>query len=306
MQKFKSIPILLATILFVLSSPGFQTVSAQAPVSIKISPLTFKYSLDKGEKKSDLISITNRSKFEVQIQSQVEDFVMGDEEGTPQFLPQGSGTTSLATWVKVSLSKFTLAPLETKAVSFQISVPKDAEPGGHYAAIFFKTLPKKAVKETTLGVAGRVGTLVLVEVTGEVKKTGEIVEFKAPKIVNRGPVNFKVRFKNTGTVHFQPKGAIKISSWFNKNLAEIPLQEHEVLPNSIRLLWGKWDCRYLFGLYKANLEMKDGEGKVLTASVRFFAFPWKIVLIVLAGIFILFVILRLLKKKFKIVRKEKK
>ena len=294
--------ILLATICIFLISPQI-TSAVEEPISLKISPLTFKFSIDKGESKTENVSLINPNDFEIKIQSEKEDFVMEDEEGTPKFLPQGADGTSLADWISVSLDKFTLAPQETKDISFEIKVPEDGEPGGHYAAIFFKTVPEEVKGQTQMRVSGRVGALVLVSVPGEVSQIGEIVEFNVPKFIDKGPINFLARFKNTGTVHYQLTGKVKIYNWFGKEVGQIDLPEHIVLPDSIRRFAGEWGVKYLFGKYRADLEMKDGEGNLQTTSLTFFAFPWKEGLIVLGSILILLAAVIITKKKFKIVKK---
>jgi len=218
-------------------------------------------------------------------------------------LPKGSGKTTLASWIEVSADNFYLSPNETKEIPFTITVPANGEPGGHYAAIFFKTEPTSTKGQAQLEISGRVGALVLVSVPGQVSKTGEILEFKTPKFVNSGPVKLFVRFKNTGTVHYQLGGTIKIYNWLGKETATVQLPEHLVLPGSTRQFEGSWKANFLFGKYKARLEMKDGGGNTRTAEAIFFAFPWKIGLIILGSLLILINITYIIKRKFKIVRK---
>lgn len=277
-------------------------VFAQGPVSLKISPLTFKYTLEKGKEVSDIVRIINPNQFPLEIESEKEDFFMADEEGSPSFLPQG-GKMSLASWIKIGLEKFSLAPLETKEIPFTISLPKDAEPGGHYGAIFFKTQPSLKKGQTQIGIASRVGALILVSVLGEISQKGEIIEFKARKFLDKGPVSFFVRFKNTGTVHYEPRGKITILNWFGKKVAELSLPKHTVLPESIRRFETTWQKRYLFGKYQAQLEVFDGEGISHKKAVSFFVFPWQESLIILGGLLAIWQTLSFLKKRYKVVKK---
>ena len=298
-KKIITIIILPVMVIF-----GSSLALAQDEIAIKISPITFKYKIDKDQTQKGVISVINPNDFSIEVESEVEDFLMENEEGVPKFLPQGAGKTTLASWVSVSLDKFSLAAQETKEVSFTISVPSDAEPGGHYAAIFFKTIPGTEDSKTQLGVSTRVGALTLVSVPGNVSQGGEIVEFATPRFVGKGPIDVLARFKNTGTVHYQLGGTVKICNWFGKEVAKIDLPEHIVLPDSIRRFEAKWETNYLFGKYTAKLEMTDGAGKAHSIDKSFFAFPWKEGLIVLGAVLLLLAILMCAKKKFKIVKKN--
>lgn len=302
-DSFKKIIAVILAIAFLVLAGQSVLAKPEKPVAIKISPLFLKYSLKRGEQAIGRVSVTNPNRFKINVQSEVEDFIQGDEIGTPQFLPQGAGITSLASGIKFSLDQFILAPLETKDISFTINIPKDAEPGGHYAALFFKMLPQKRNGRTQLSVGGRAGTLVLVSVPGKVSQAGAIVEFSGPKLVNKGPVKFLVRFKNTGTVHYQPKGLIKISSTFNRKPASIKLDEHFVLPKSIRRYEPKWNTGYGFGIYRATLEIKDGRGRKLTKSLRFVIFPSKEALVVLGISLLIYASTSFFKSRYKITKK---
>ncbi len=293
---------ILTTFLVVLFGLNFAKAAVE-PVELKISPVTFKFQVEKAGKISEKIYLTNPNDFELKIKSEVEDFLQGDEEGTPRFIPQGTEKTTLSSWVKVGLSEFVLAPFETKEIPFEINAPKDAEPGGHYAAIFFKTVPEEEEETTRIGISSRVGALVLVSVPGDVSQTGEIVEFRGPKFVGRGPVDFLARFKNTGTVHYQLGGEVKITNWLGKETAQVILPEHIVLPDSIRKFEAGWERKYPFGRYTAELQMVDGGGNLRTAQISFFAFPWQETAGLIVILIVVWFVLKYVGKKYQIVKK---
>lgn len=68
-------------------------------------------------------------------------------------------------WFKIEKPDFILESGEKRIVNFTISVPKDAEPGGHYATILFvPQLPSFYFKEKGPRVVPIIGVLFLVEV----------------------------------------------------------------------------------------------------------------------------------------------
>jgi len=287
---------------------GSSFVSAQG-TGIGISPLIFRYSLDRGDVQKGTINVTNPNDFEIGVKSEIEDFLPEGTGGAVELIGESEEITSLFRWIRVEPDSFNLAAKETKTVSFEIALPEDAEPGSHYASILFRAVPpEKEGKETTIGVSGRVGALVLVEVSGEVLSQGKIVSFKVPSFVGKGPVKFSATIKNTGTVHWQAKGTVKIFSWFGREVAEIPLGEHMVLPQGSRLFEGSLDKKYLFGKYRVEFEFRTDKDLILSAQDNFWAFPYQEASGILIVVILLFFGMKILKKKIKItiVKEEKK
>lgn len=296
----KILKLFLLTIIILLFGQSGISQAAE-PIMIKISPVIIPLELVPGKTSEETITVTNPNNYQIKLVSEVEDFLVSDERGTPQFLPEGSGKTTLASWIKV-IENFTLEPNEVKEIPFQIIVPENAEPGGHYASVLFKT--QTPSQEGKLSVSGRLGVLVLASVPGDISKKGEIVDFSAPKMFDKGPIDFSVRFKNTGTVHYQAKGKIQIYNWFGQKTGEVELSKHYILPDSIYNFEEKWPRNYLFGQYKAVLEVEDGTGVIHTSALSFFVLPWQESLMV-GGLTLLLVLAVKAKKKIKNKKNKK-
>jgi hypothetical protein len=298
MQKTrkKIIFLVLGLILCLFGSINF--ARAAEPISLKISPLTYKLTIKKGEDDTQIVSIINPNQVPIKVIAETSDFVQGDEEGSPKFIDKAVGKTTLTQWIDINKEELSLAPNEKRDVPFKISVPADAESGGHYAAIFFKAVPDQA-QGGQITISNRVGSLVLVTVPGEIKSTGEIIEFSAPKYSEKGPINFVARFKNTGTVHYQLGGTITITNYFGKEVAKLNLPEHIVLPDSIRRFEAEWPVNWSVGRYEAALEMRDGDGNLRTSNIIFYIFPWKIALAVLVLVILVIVTIVIVKKALK-------
>lgn len=271
------------------------------PVGISITPAKMYLTIEKGETEDSSVTAINPNDFPIDVVTEVEDFVPTTVPGDITFIPKYEGVTSLVDWIKIEKAIFPLGPQERKDLPFKIEVPEDADAGGHYAAIFFKPVPKE-IEGAALQVSGRVGALVMVAVPGEVIQTGEIAEFKGPKVVSRGPIEFTFLFRNTGTTHYQAEGIIEITNLLGRKTSlEVPKQV--VLPQGSKNIKAVWDVKYLFGRYNAQLNLADGEGNIHTASLTFWAFPWREVLGLVVIVAILVFVGRTLKKKFKIVKR---
>lgn len=303
MQKTRKKIIFLVLGLIFCFFGSINFTHATEPISLKISPLTYKLTIKKGESETQVVSIINPNQVSIKVIAETQDFIQEDEEGSPKFIDKSVGKTTLAQWIDINREAMTLVPNEKRDVPFTINAPKDAESGGHYAAIFFKTVPDQT-QSGQISITSRVGSLVLVTVPGDIISTGEIVEFKAPKFSEKGPINFLARFKDTGTVHYQLGGTITITNFFGKEVARLSLPEHIVLPDSIRRFETQWSENRALGRYEAELEMRDGDGNLRTQSLVFYIFPWKISLAILGGIILLILIIILIKRALK--KKEDK
>jgi hypothetical protein len=258
--------------------------------SLKITPLTYKLTIDQGGSESATVSIINPNKIEIMVVAETEDFLQADEEGSPRFISKGAGKTTLAEWINIDRQEIKLMPGEKRDVPFEIMIPENAENGGHYAAIFFRSIPLET-EDSQITVASRVGTLVLVTVPGDISAKGEIVEFKLPQYSEHGPISFLARFKDTGTVHYQLGGTITITNLFGKEVAKLDLPEHIVLPDGVRRFETQWPVKWTIGRYEAKLQMRDGDGNLKTDSKIFYVFPWKYGLAALGVIIVLIIVI---------------
>lgn len=280
---------------------GLSASFTYASVGLTIDPVKVSHTMEPGESVSGNIKVTNRSDGEVKVEVNIKDFVPLKGTVTIQIVQRTEGLTTVADWIILEPgSTFVLQKNETKQVTYTINAPTNAEPGGHFGVALFKA--NKLVEEGQLKIGTELGMLIFVTIPGSHLQKGDLLDFSAEKFIQKGPVNFRVDFENTGTVHFEPKGSIKITNIFGKEVANVPISGQVVLPGGVRALSASWQTSgLLLGRYKAEISIKDGEGNVLTAeSIAFYAFPvWYLVSFVLS-IIALFFIFKFLKKKLNI------
>lgn len=260
--------------------------------------------------------------------------VRNDMEQTLDFYPSFDGYTAkgeepiffisnidLPTWIKTDPPMLTLEPGEKGTVSILINVPKDADPGGHYAVIFWAAVPPERKGEGGVGMVTKVGALVLLEVSGNVIESAELNNFKAPaKFFTRLPVSFTFELKNTGTVHLMPQGKVVIQNTLGRTSAILEVNPglYHALPNTTRTFYvANWEPKggmpkiegegfisalkreiagFALGYYRANLNLEYGNGKEIKtakASFGFWVLPWRVLIFITL---ILAIILFLLTK----------
>ncbi len=244
-------------------------VGAQTNISprLSISPHTFELDVFRGEIIEKKIKITNKSEVALPIAVKLVDFTARDEMGATTF--DGTiqdASISSRVWFEIKSPNFILDAGETEEVNFTISVPENAEPGGHYSVMLFEPqLPSFYFEEDQPKVVPVVGTLFLFSVKvfsldPQVEQKLEVIEFALPKeerlvalenltsafigniiqaadevtITKKSPSNFILRIKNNDIYHIKPFGKVLIFNIFGKKIGETEIPQTTILPGKIR------------------------------------------------------------------------
>lgn len=245
-------------------------VSAQQGAGVTIVPPKFELFANPGDIVTETIKIRNNADIPTTFGVLVEDFSSTGEDGKV-VLEEGESdeSYSLKSWIELSSENVTLQPGEERLFQFNINVPRNADPGGHYASVLFQIGSGESVPGVTT-VQNRVGSLVLLRVSGNVEENATIETFQAPTYSTKGPVTFSLRVQNNGTTHIQPSGTIVITNMFNQKVDEIPLNSANVFPGAIRKMDTEWNPENAFGHYTATLVATYGQQRLpLTTATRF-------------------------------------
>lgn len=104
----------------------FISLVSIADASLSISPLKHELTIEADQSKSEIIKVTNNSDAPITLYTAKEDFVAGDDSGTPTFVKpqeQTSDVYSLSNWISIENGNITLAKGETREVRFTVKVP---------------------------------------------------------------------------------------------------------------------------------------------------------------------------------------
>lgn len=282
-----------------------QSAETNSTVGLEVSSPIYEFTVAPGKVQQDIVKIKNVGASEQTFYPEVLDFKSDNKSGTPIFLNKGedSGTYSLAKWISISTAGITLAPNQSTAINFNITVPSTAEPGGHYAGILFSTQPPDPTGTNQIGLASKVGSLILVRVAGDAKEAAKITSFTTDKdTYEKAEVKFSTTVENTGNVHVQPKGVIEVKNVFGGTVAGIDVNQlsANVLPGSSRIFEVKWnDPGFKLGYYKANLTLSYGNpAQTITSSTSFWIIPWMTLLIALIVIAVVLAVLIFAIKRY--------
>lgn len=311
-KYFKFLAVLFS---FTFLAFSFQSVFAQiippvAPTvrSMVVIPPRLQLSGDPGTTVQEVIKFRNNSDTEQTIKITIKDFIVTDIKGTPVFVEEEvSGRWSLASWLTVKPDGAIVGPKDTKSFTLTANIPPDALPGGHYAAIIYEPAEIGRIGRTGKGshtgasaIVTQVGTLVYLTVDGPIKEEAVVRRFEAPRFSEYGPIPFTTELVNRSDIHIRPKGVIKVKNILGQETARLKLEERNIFPGASYIYKNIWDKKWLFGRYKATLMASYGEhGRVLTATIFFWVFPWRVVSATVLAVVIVALLLNTLYHRFK-------
>ncbi|TAK95295.1 hypothetical protein EPO05_04555 [Patescibacteria group bacterium] len=292
-----------------------------------VGPTQFEIEANPGDTIVKEIQVDDRKGERQTYQTSVEDFEGSMTDPTQTAILQGdkSGKYSAKDWFSVELKEFSLEHGDRQFFNVMIKVPKDADPGDHYASVLVTAVPQDDPTQLANGqnvrIISRVGSLFFIRVKGPASEVGKLESFGVSKFWNwrlpgerdaktgnfATPINFQSVFSNTGTVRLRPEGKIEIFNQFGKLIDTLPVEAYNVLRDSLRGIDYQWTPSGLFmGKYTAVLTLNRGYGdQVDVRSVQFRIIPLKEIIIVIIVLIIIFVFYRFFLKNIKIEVKRK-
>lgn len=276
----------------VLASSLLLVSSAQA---VSISPLNFELNGNPGDKLSNVVRIYNDLNSEINVKMEVQDFVAAGENGEV-LIKEGENTSySLAKWVTLLPETFTIPAQSSQMVEFTVRIPADAEPGGHYGSVLATISGSSS--GNGVGINMKVGSLLLLDVAGQVSENLGVSDFQAPAFSENGPDSLSARFTNDGTVHLKPRGFVLVKNMFGTEVAKIDLPQLNVLPQSTRKVDIPLKLDNQFGRYEATLAAIYGAAnEPISAVTVYWVIPYKL-LAVYGGILLVLLIFAIRGRK---------
>jgi len=285
--------------------------------ALMISPLITEEVVQPGEVLTKSIHVTNESSTARKIYPIIRDFVSDGEDGTPRLIVPGSQTGSFVSdWLHIPEDGVLMQPGSSHDFTFSINVPQNAGPGGYYGALVFGTKAEDVRLNTpdkgaASAISQQAASLILVKIPGGAVEKAEIKDFTTDHGFYGTPfkTNFLVRLENTGNVHVNPRGVIRIFNMFDKEVTTVKVNDKggNILPKSLRKFQATWQDKFGFGRYRAELALSygtspdvGGNGKQsLAETVYFWIMPWKIIIPVLVGILLILILSYLSLKSMK-------
>jgi hypothetical protein len=314
--------VLLCILLLTTAVISAQTTDVPTGNGFRISPVRSEFIIEKGESKSFTITLDNPSNSLLRAKPVVNDFIASeDESGEPRLILDPDTVLPANDFRSLvsPIDEIELKGRERKDINVTITVPKHANAGGYYGAIRF--VPVLANEDgTNVALTASVGSIVLVQVPGELTQRLDLVELTSAQLNDKdeatprgfiigGGIHVLTRLKNSGNIHVKPFGKVIIEDFFGKTVHEYEFNNTDlkanVLPDSIRrfvdeLPDKKWLGRYTI---KMNLTYGTGGGDLISAQTSFWYFPTLIFYLLILLLIMLAVGINLLIYRIKKQRK---
>jgi len=261
---------------------------------IVVGPGKTELWMDRGDKYTKELLISNRSGQKKLFQIKIEDFRGSRaEDQTVQFMGDQKGPFSLKDYVRPEITEIILNHGQRLRLPVQIDISETADPGGLYGAVLVSAInidgdAPELDKEKAAGsmkIVTRLASLFFVRIKGDVLENSFMKDFKtAKRFYESGPVSFALLYENNGNVHESPYGIIEIKNMLGKKIDEIQVDPWFVMPDSLRTREMKWERDLLFGKYTAVASINRGYQNIIDKkSYDFWVIPWKILAVGIAA-----------------------
>ncbi len=267
--------------------------------TLKVSPVRSDIEVKAGESYTVKVGVTNLTGGDISVRPVTNDFIAGDERGTPALILDAdkfAPTHSLKKYMK-PIADIVIPAGKLKMVDVVIEVPKDAQAGGYFGAIRFAPTTPDSGGEVNLSAS--VASLILMTVPGPTTEKLDMTEFEVQQNAKNGkifrtPDNLQVtfRFTSSSNVQVAPFGKISVKKG-NKTVYESDFNQTDprqvILPDSAR----RWDVPIqnidgFFGKYTAYATLTYGKSnQTIEVQKDFWIISWAAIAIAAGGLLLL-------------------
>lgn len=270
----------------------FGDVQAQSANTLKVTPVRTDIEIMPGESKTVPVTISNLTGGDLLVKAIANDFVAGDERGTPALIldeNEFAPTHSLKRFM-TPVPDLTIPANEGVTVNVVITVPADAQAGGYFGAIRFA--PTDPANGGQVNLSASVASLILLNVPGDAVEKLELTDFDIQQGGKTGTdfrsandLQLTARFQNKGSVQLGPFGKISVKQG-DKLVYEadfnITNPREVVLPDSAR----RWDIPLKeigeFGNYTVTATFTYGtKNQTIEVSKSFWVIPQYLIIAVI-------------------------
>lgn len=258
----------IATILPLLTAAP---AKANVQPDFQVSPAITEWILAPGEVQTKKLILRNITKQPHAISVLAQKFI--PQQTIPR---EAEAAFNASSWFSVKEPQFILPPSDSKTVEVELRVPPKAQPGGHYATIYFQQLGPARKDVTQTAIIGQVGALAFVTVKGNISR--ELKQASQMSVeAEPGGYAFSLPLKNTGNTHLLPSVSFVIYDWRGKVIARPRAQLGLLLPYTDRAYTAHWKAG-VFDSYTVRAVVTYGENKKLQVKPQsLWNIPWRIV-----------------------------
>lgn len=258
---------------------------AQGTGVLSVRPAKVELVVAPGERVETVITVENGTPNPLVLSVSFEDVepqsVVDVASDPATLLGEKTGPYPLREWMFTPKNKYEILSGETIRIPISVSVPKNTLPGGRYGSAVILAQPALDISSgggENLAFETRIAALYFVRVSGDAKEEGELRLFRiggGGSLLYRSnePLSFFISYENSGDVHLNPYGGIRITSAFGDDRV-LPVDPWAIYPKTTRTREVVLPGGLTAGIYRATLELNRGYADIVdTESVRFAVLP---------------------------------
>jgi hypothetical protein len=281
---------------------NLQSVSAQTlpHQSLRVTPIINDLKLIPGKQISFPLTVENISQNSVGIHAELSGFDVTGETPITEQQP-----SAMVNWTALSPEDSILGPGEKKAIIVTITPPKNTGRSGYYETIFLTPILHQQQVASSPVILSRIAVLVLGTIGNlnydELAKKVTITHIDpSHTILDKTPQTISFSVANSYFTHFDAKPFLTITPLFG-NPQTILLADKHVLPGNSRTWKYQPSLRTPSIFYQLHLAVSIGNGKQIMADTWFVVFPYKVDLVLIISIVLLFILITKRKRLKKFV-----
>jgi len=298
-----------------LAQTSIEKLNVEQKNDFVLEPGKAELFLNPGDTVTRAVYVTDRVPGSTTFNISVEDIKGTRDPDQPVLILDGErGPFSGKDFIVPAINKVTLNFGDRITIPVTITIPKDAPPGDYDSSVLVANEPGSGLVTDPSAASGatriisRLGTLIFIRVNGKANESGNLDDFKikgpGQLFYDHGPLTFQVLFNNNGNVHLVPYGMVTIKNMIGQTVDQLPVDAYFSLPDSLRYREVTWARQMLFGRYTATVHLERSYGGLSDdKTIAFWVLPWKILIGIFAGIFILLLIMVIFLRTFEINRK---
>lgn len=213
---------------------------------LRISPTRTDLSLVAGDSREVVQTVRNVTQNPVTVEPVLNDFESDGLSGNPNLIgdPEQISAYSLREFVSIP-APFDLAPDEEREVTINVVVPIDASAGAYFGSVLYRATPQGSEGDGQVALVASVGSLILLEVPGEIVEQIQVNDISAylgespGSLFTKKPDQIGVEIENLGNSFSQPFGKVIVKDWRGNEVFVYELNDgaprSNILPSSTRL-----------------------------------------------------------------------
>lgn len=269
-----------------------------------ITPMTQKLLLEPGEVREGTLLVVNPADAKASFAYKVGVTpynVVGNDYAAD--LATKTERSRLVDWITIDEPLGAVAPNQSKEIHYTIRVPKDAPAGGQYAAITVGSDERdtSSAEGMTIKNVYEMASVLYAQVSGEIIRSGEVLENDIPGFVTALPIITRAKIKNDGNIHETAQVKVTVKNFLNgsqlyPNETQEENTEEMLMPETERAITREVSDLSPVGLYEVTQTI-EYLGKTSSSSSLVIACPiWFMAMIAVTLGVIIFGIVMLIRR----------